>query len=187
MQLSTNLNVNNNTTHLLIDDSKNPLHCTITKKIVQAAVRHQIFIVSTNWIKDCLRTDRCIDEITYEIKSDTHTTLRLSRQDPQSRFLFDSRQLNKIYGFAIECRQCQGAINRNELIELIELAGGKLFENDPNVDILVVLCDTNEKNVSRIREKYDQLTIPSIKYVASDFLLKSIIKFEIQDIDKYSL
>jgi len=32
VQLSTNLNVNNSTTHLLVDDNEHHLHCTITKK-----------------------------------------------------------------------------------------------------------------------------------------------------------
>jgi hypothetical protein len=94
---------------------------------------------------------------------------------------------NNTYGFAIECRQCQGSINRNELIELIELTGAKLYENDNQIDQLIVLCDTNEKNLNKIKEKYLQTNLTNIKYVTSDFLLKSIIKFEIQDIDKYSL
>ena len=115
------------------------------------------------------------------MQSDSHTTLRSSH--PNDPHLF-----TKSYGFAIECRQCQGSINRSELIELIELAGGQVYDNDHHIEILIVLCDTNEKNLNKIKEKYlptNQLT--NIKYVTSDFLLKSIIKFEIQDIDKYSL
>ena len=94
---------------------------------------------------------------------------------------------NKSYGFAIECRQCQGSINRNELIELIELTGAKFSEHDQEIDLLIVLCDINEKNLAKIKEKYLQTNFTNIKYVTSDFLLKSIIKFEIQDIDKYCL
>jgi hypothetical protein len=94
---------------------------------------------------------------------------------------------NKSSGFAIECRQCQGSINRTELIELIELTGAKFYDNDNHIDTLIVLCDTNERNLNKIKEKYLQTNLPNIKYVTSDFLLKSIIKFEIQDIDKYSL
>ena len=95
---------------------------------------------------------------------------------------------NQTYAFAIECRQCQGSINRNELIELIELTGAKFYENNTeNLQILIVLCDTNEKNLNKIKEKYLQINLNNIKYVTSDFLLKSIIKFEIQDIDKYTL
>lgn len=92
-----------------------------------------------------------------------------------------------IYGFAIECRQCQGSINRNELLELIELSGAKSFDTDRQVDVLIVLCDINEKNLAKIKDKYLHVPITNIKYVTSDFLLKSIIKFEIQDIDKYTL
>jgi len=44
-----------------------------------------------------------------------------------------------------------------------------------------------KKNLNKIKEKYLQTNLKNIKYVTSDFLLKSIIKFEIQDIDKYSL
>ena len=179
----------NATTHLLIDDTENHLHCTITKKIVQAAARRHLFMISIRWINECLQYKAFVDEHPYEIKSDTHTTLRLSRQDFQStsKYLFDSNALNTIYGFAIECRQCQGSINRHELIELIELSGGKFYEHDRVIDLLVVLCDINEKNLDKIKDKYRHETVSSIKYVTSDFLLKSIIKFEIQDIDKYSL
>jgi hypothetical protein len=53
--------------------------------------------------------------------------------------------------------------------------------------MLIVLCDTNEKNLTKIKEKYLKTNISNIKYVTSDFLLKSIIKFEIQDIEKYTL
>ena len=91
------------------------------------------------------------------------------------------------YGFAIECRQCQGSISRSELVELIELSGGQLFEQGHTVDILVVLCDTHEKNVSKLKEKYLHEQASMIKHVTSDFLLKSIIKFEVQDVNKYAL
>jgi hypothetical protein len=172
--------VNNSTTHLLVDDSENSLHCTITKKIVQAAARHHIFIISSRWINECIRLNDFPAEYPFEIQSDSHTTLRLSMIN--NPYLF-----NKSYGFAIECRQCQGSINRNELIELIELTGAQFYEHDQHVDLLIVLCDINEKNLSKIKEKYLQTNLTNIKYVTSDFLLKSIIKFEIQDIDKYSL
>lgn len=180
VQLSTNLNVNDSTTHLLVDDSEHALLCTITKKIVQAAARGQIYIISSRWISDCLRTNSFPAEQSYEIRSDSHTTLRLSTGI--HRYLFDES-----YGFAIECRQCQGSITRNELIELIELTGAKFYEDDNHIDRLIVLCDTNEKNLSKIKDKYSPSNLNNIKYVTSDFLLKSIIKFEIQDIDKYSL
>ena len=181
--------MNNSTTHLLIDDRENLLHCTITKKIVQAAVRRHVFIVSVRWIKECLRTNQLVDEHPYEIRSDTHTTLRLSVQDNHDtrQCLFDTLVPKLTHGFAIECRQCQGSISRGELIELIELSGGTLFEDGRPVDILVVLCDTNEKNVSKLKEKYLHEQTSTIKYVTSDFLLKSIIKFEVQDVDKYAL
>ncbi|CAF4742901.1 unnamed protein product [Rotaria sp. Silwood1] len=189
VQLATNLNVNNSTTHLLIDDSENPLHCTITKKIVQAAARRHIFIISVRWITECIRLNEIIDEHPFEITSDSHTTLRLSVQDFQQnhKYLFNNASSALTYGFAIECRQCQGSINRSELVELIELTGAKLYDNENSIDMLIVLCDTNEKNINKIKEKYLHTNISNIKYVISDFLLKSIIKFEIQDIDKYSL
>ncbi|CAF4229570.1 unnamed protein product, partial [Rotaria magnacalcarata] len=187
--LATNLNVNNSTTHLLIDDSEKNLHCTITKKIVQAAARRHIFMVSSRWINECIRLNAFVDERPFEITSDSHTTLRLSAQDFQSKkkSLFNDPSSTTKYGFTIECRQCQGSINRNEIIELIELTGAKLYNNDSAIDTLIVLCDTNEKNLNKIKEKYLHITVSNIKYVISDFLLKSIIKFEIQEIDKYAL
>ncbi|CAF0864117.1 unnamed protein product [Adineta steineri] len=184
VQLSSNLVVNDSTTHLLVDDSEKSLHCTITKKIVQAAVRRHIFIISARWINDCINANKFLDEHSYEILSDSHTTLRLSIQDysNNNQYLFKSN-----YGFAIECRQCQGSINRNELMELIELTGAQIYDHNITVEILTVLCDANEKNLTKIKEKYLQSNLSNIKYVTSDFLLKSIIKFEMQDIDRYSL
>jgi hypothetical protein len=189
VQFSTNLNVNNSTTHLLVDDSETHLHCTITKKIVQAAVRRHVFIISSRWINECIHSNKFLDEHPYEIQSDSHTTLRLSIQNLEinNKYLFNNSSLKYIYGFAVECRQCQGSINRNELIELVELTGAKLYDNESNIDILIVLCDTNEKNLNKIKEKYLQTNVSNIKYVTSDFLLKSIIKFEIQDVEKYLL
>lgn len=188
VQFSTNLNINNATTHLLVDDRETHLHCTITKKIVQAAVRRHIFILSIRWLHECLKVNRFVDEHPYEIRTDSHTALRLSAQQfsNTNQFIFpaDSPYL---YAFAIECRQCQGSINRSELIELIHLTGAQLFENEQAVDILIVLCDTNEKNLSKLKEKYAEAPASSIKFVTSDFLLKSIIKFELQDLEKYSL
>lgn len=72
-------------------------------------------------------------------------------------------------------------------MELIQLTGAQLFQNEQAVENLIVLCDTNDKNLSKIKEKYLQAPASNIKYVTSDFLLKSIIKFEIQDIERYSL
>ncbi|CAF0917081.1 unnamed protein product [Adineta ricciae] len=188
VQLSTNLNVTNSTTHLLVDDSEHQLHCTITKKIVQAAVRQHIFIISSRWMADCMRANAFIDEHPYEILSDSHTTLRMSKQDLSlaNRYLFNPTS-QTAHAFAIECRQCQGSINRSELIELIQLTGAQLFQMEQAVDVLIVLCDANDKNLNKVKEKYLQAPASNIKYVTSDFLLKSIIKFEIQDIDKYSL
>ena len=186
--MSTNLNVNNSTTHLLVDDSENELHCTITKKIVQAAVRHHVFILSSRWLNDCIESNTLLDEHLYEILSDSHTTLRLSEQNltAMNKYLF-GQPLENLYAFAIECRQCQGSINRTELIELIQLTGAQIFQNEQAVENLIVLCDTNDKNLAKIKEKYLQAPASNIKYVTSDFLLKSIIKFEIQDIERYSL
>ncbi|CAM4900386.1 unnamed protein product [Rotaria socialis] len=165
--LATNLNVNNSTTHLLIDDSEKNLHCTITKKIVQAAARRHIFMVSSRWINECIRLNAFVDERPFEIASDSHTTLRLSVQDFQSKnkYLFNDPSSKTTYGFTIECRQCQGSINRNEIIELIELTGAKLYNTDSPIDTLIVLCDTNEKNLNKIKEKYLHTAVPNIKYI----------------------
>ena len=136
-----------------------------------------------------MRTNTFIDEHSYEIISDSHTTLRLSKQDLTlpNKYLFGQNNQLSTYAFAIECRQCQGSINRSELIELIQLTGAHLFQNDQAIENLIILCDTNDKNLNKIKEKYLQAPATNIKYVTSDFLLKSIIKFEIQDIEKYSL
>jgi hypothetical protein len=134
-----------------------------------------------------MRLNTFIDEHPYEIISDSHTTLRLSEQNLNlTKYLFGQTSENS-YAFAIECKQCQGSINRSELIELIQLTGAQLFHNEQAVDMLIVLCDTNDKNLNKIKDKYIHAPASNIKYVTSDFLLKSIIKFEIQDIEKYSL
>ncbi len=135
-----------------------------------------------------MRLNTYIDEHLYEIISDSHTTLRLSEQNLTliNKYLFGQPSEN-LYAFAIECRQCQGSINRSELIELIQLTGAQLFQNEQAIETLIVLCDNNDKNITKIKEKYIHAPASYIKYVTSDFLLKSIIKFEIQDIEKYSL
>jgi len=135
-----------------------------------------------------MRLNTFIDEHSFEIISDSHTTLRLSEHNLNltKKYLFGQTSEN-LYAFAIECRQCQGSINRSELIELIQLTGAHLFQNEQAIETLIVLCDTNDKNINKIKEKYIQAPASNIKYVTSDFLLKSIIKFEIQDIEKYSL
>jgi hypothetical protein len=135
-----------------------------------------------------MRSNTLTDEHPYEIISDSHTALRSSIQNSNStnKYLFCST-LQFLYAFSIECRQCQGSINRSELVELIQLTGAQLFQSEQAVDILIVLCDSNEKSLTKIKEKYLQAPASNIKYVTSDFLLKSIIKFEIQDIEKYSL
>ena len=188
VQLALNLNITQATSHLLVDDNENRLHCTITKKIVQAAVRRQVIILSTRWLNECMRSNALVDEHPYEIISDSHTTLRLSEQNlsPANQLIFPPTY-PYLYAFAIECRQCQGSINRTELIELIQLTGAQLFQADQAVDVLIVLCDTNDKNLMKIKEKYVHAPASTIKYVTSDFLLKSIIKFEVQDVEKYAL
>lgn len=188
VKLSPNFNVNHLTTHLLVNDHDDPLRCIITKKVVQAAVRRNVFIISSRWITDSLKSNKFLSEYPYEIESDSHTNLRPSKP---ICFLNDNQQylFSNSYAFAIECRQCQGSINRNELIELIQLSGARYFDKsiDEKIEILVVLCDTNEGNIDEIKQKYSMNSIRIIKYVTSDYFLKSIIKFEIQDIDKYTL
>lgn len=187
-QLSLNLNVNDSTTHLIVDDHESNLHCTITKKVVQAAVRRHIFIISHRWLNECVEKKSLVDEQTFEIVSDSHTTMRTSAQnfDKINKFIFPSNS-TVLYAFAIECRQCQGSINRAELVELIHLTGAQLFQEDQAVDVLIVLCDINDRSLTKIKEKYAEAPASSIKFVASDFLLKTIVKFEIQDIEKYAL
>lgn len=62
-----------------------------------------------------------------------------------------------------------------------------MFEDEQAVDVLIVLCDQNDKTLNKIKEKYADAPASTIKFVTSDFLLKSIIKFELQDVDKYAL
>jgi hypothetical protein len=133
-----------------------------------------------------MRLNTFIDEHPYEIISDSHTTLRLSKQELNisNKYLFGQNNQLSSYAFAIECRQCQGSINRSELLQL---TGAQIFQIDQAIEYLIILCDTNDKNLNKIKEKYIHAPATNIKYVTSDFLLKSIIKFEIQDIEKYSL
>jgi hypothetical protein len=135
-----------------------------------------------------MRSNAFVDEHPYEMVSDSHTTLRLSERSvsPSNHLIFPPTY-PYLYAFAIECRQCQGSISRSELTELIQLTGAQLFQGDQAVDILIVLCDTNDKSLSKIKEKYVHAAASTIKYVTSDFLLKSIIKFEVQDVEKYAL
>jgi hypothetical protein len=175
------MNVTESTTHLLVDDSSTPFHCVLSKKIFQAVARH-IFVVSTRWITACLVQNTIVDETSFEIHGDTTlSTMHITRRHMNTT-LFSSALI-----FAIECQSFQRILTRQDLMELVLLTGGTLFEHEQwtcidrsSIDrfrLLVVLVEPNVDR-SQLDEKYRRWPV-NVKFLTAGFLLKSII-YQIQ-------
>ncbi|UJR28835.1 hypothetical protein I4U23_010059 [Adineta vaga] len=183
--LSNNMNINSSTTHLLIDDSMNPLRCIFSKKIFQAVARH-IYIVSIRWIEECLLRKEIIDETPFEIHGDhSMSTMHLTRRC-LTKPLFSSS-----ISFAIDCTSFQRTITRNELAELAVLSGATLFDPEQQMlsqyqpKLLLVLVDPNVDR-SRLVNQYQPWRL-NVKFLTPGYLLKSIIYQNQQPFEDFEL
>ena len=175
------MTVNSSTTHLLIDDSSNPLQCIFSKKIFQAVARH-IFIVSIRWIEECLLRNEIIDETPFEIHGDgTISTMHLARHSSTIP-LFPSS-----ISFAIDCTSFQRVLTRHELAELAVLTGATLFNPEQQIltKILFVLVDPTADR-DQLENKYRQCH-RDVKFLTPGFLLKSIIYQKQQPFEDFEL
>ncbi|CAF1455450.1 unnamed protein product [Adineta ricciae] len=183
--LSNNMNINSSTTHLLVDDSSNPLRCIFSKKIFQAAAR-RIFIVSIRWIEECLLRNEIVDETRFEIHGDhSMSTMHLARRC-STLPLF-----SPAIGFVINCASFQRTITRNELAELAVLSGATVFEREQHqvtksqVKLLIVLVDPNADR-SRLENQYRSWR-HNVKFLTPGYLLKSIIYQKQQPYEDFEL
>ncbi|CAF0893222.1 unnamed protein product [Didymodactylos carnosus] len=170
------------TTHL-ITNSTSKLVCSLTKKLFQAVVQH-IFVVSYHWIDECLKQQRIIDERPYEIQGDkqnsvTHLGMRKSRLS--KRPLFENCKIL----FWVECDFVQKLFTKEELIEMIIIAGGRTVLNASDLTVdneVYVLCE--KENIVQLKEKYGTST--NIHYVIPEWFLDSIVTYKILPHKLYS-
>ncbi|CAF1547841.1 unnamed protein product, partial [Didymodactylos carnosus] len=184
IRLTENNEIDVTTTHLITDDSQEHLVCTLTRKTFQAVARH-LFVISHRWLDECLKQNRIIDERPYEI----HGDLSLSKHHNGFGF---SRVLRRplfqnLYSVVVDCDHFQNIINKQELIELIQLCGAisvdKNFDFSDNQQTYVILCEEKYLKDHYYHERYKDEK--NIHIVSPEWLLESIAKYEIQPFDEY--
>lgn len=125
-----------------------------------------------------------LDHFPYEILRDKKSSIN-TRGIKQCRFdqlpVFPSSCI-----LAIECDNGikQMNINRDELIEIIELSGASLLNDFIDYKKLIILCNT-KKDVMESERKYLNNHDKEIYYCKPEFLFNSIVKHEVQLIEKY--
>jgi len=74
-------------------------------------------------------------------------------------------------------------ITRDELIEIIELSGASLLNDYLEYKTLIILCNTKKEMIDR-KKQIDHHE-KNIYYCKPDFLFDSIVRHEVQSIEKY--
>ncbi len=154
----------------------------ITKQIIQACVRH-IFISSINWIISSLEQSCILDHFPYEILRDRKSSIN-TRGIKQCRFdqlpVFPSSCI-----LSIECHTGIKSlrITRDELIEIIELSGASLLNDYIEYETLIILCNTKKEVIDK--KKFFNEKNSNVYYCKPDFLFESIVRHEVQPIEKY--
>lgn len=173
--------VDDTTTHLLSDD-QGAFSTTMSKEVIQACVRH-VFVSSISWIQNSLEQSSLLDYFPFEILRDDQSSPD-SRGIKHCRFnhlpVFPSSMI-----FAVQCFDGLEPlkISRNELIELIELSGATLFNQDLPWNSCIVLCNTQEE-VRLWKSDYCDEKRPFF-FSKPDFLLHSIVRHEVQSLKNY--
>ncbi|CAF1057752.1 unnamed protein product [Rotaria sp. Silwood1] len=177
--------VDDTTTHLIANDSGS-FTTILTKQIIQACVRH-IFVGSINWIISSLKQSFIVDQFSYEILRDKQT-FNNSRGIKQCRFdqlpVFPSSCI-----ISVECHKGikQLKMTRDELIEIVELSGGTLLNDYIGYEKLIIICNSKKEMINRRKQNNDNLLIneKNIYYSKPEFLFDSIVRHEVQAIEKY--
>ncbi|UJR33426.1 hypothetical protein I4U23_020872 [Adineta vaga] len=177
-QVSQVASIDSHTTHLITNDEKIALRSPLSMKLIEA-IAHHCFCVSYRWISDCLKYDRIIDEISYEIEGDDTDVLphggpRRSRLIPSRHSLFQN------ICFMIKCTENSDIRMTNERLEdLITTCGGQIItcvtQRLLDKHQIIVLCDM--LYVSERRHNYDQCRSLGIHFVSSDWVLESILEY----------
>lgn len=150
-------------------------------------IAHHCFCVSYRWIIDCLKFDRIIDEITYEIEGDD-TDYHPHGGPKRSRLIEKHHSLFEKTCFMIKCNENNDIKMTNDrLQDLITTCGGQIItcvtQSLLDQYDIVVLCD--KLYVSERRHNYDQCRSLGIHFVSSDWVLESILEYRQKDFSLY--
>ena len=155
-------------------------------KLIEGIANH-CFCVSYRWLIDCVKYDRIVDEAPYEIESDAtdnhvHGGPRRSRSIEKRNSLFENIR------FMIKCADNNDIRMTNDrLQDLIVTCGGEIInrvtQNLLDEFQIVVLCD--RLYVSERRHNYDQCRTLGIEFVSSDWVLESILEYQIKPFASY--
>ena len=173
--------IDTRTTHLIANDEKQHLRSPLSIKLIEA-IAHHCSCVSYRWIADCLKENRIIDEESYEIESDNtesqaHFGPRRSRLAERRYSLFEN------ICFMIKCVESADMRLSNErLEELITVCGGQIItcvtQRLLEKNQIVVLCDSTY--VTQRHSNYDQCRSLGIQFVSSDWVLESILEYNLK-------
>jgi hypothetical protein len=130
----------------------------LSKQIIQACVRH-VFIGSINWIISSLEQSTVLDHFPFEI-------LRDKKSSKNSRGIK-------------QCRFDQLPVFPSSCIISIECLTGIT---------LIILCNTKKEMLNR-KNQYDEnlsrINEKNIYYCKPEFLFDSIVRHEVQAMEKY--
>ncbi len=155
-------------------------------KLIEGIANH-CCCVSYRWLIDCLKYERIIDETPYEIVGDD-TDNRAHGGPRRSRLIEKPNSLFEDMGFMIKCSENNDIRMTNDRLEsLITTCGGEIItcvtqklldEKD-----IVVICD--KLYVSERRHNYDQCKTLGIHFLSSDWVLESILEYQLKDFASY--
>ncbi|CAF0855201.1 unnamed protein product [Adineta ricciae] len=181
--------VDNCTTHLIIGNEEQPLLCPLTMKLFQAIARH-LFIMSYQWINECLQHNQILNEMKYEIRGDIpfgeyHDGMRKSRLAKQMK-LFHNCQ------FFLLCDGCQDKMSKVELASLIQLCHGSILNTFPLTSsiessmLTIVLCtDLFRFQSSNEQQLFELSRSNGVHFLGPEWILESIVQFALQPFEAY--
>ncbi|CAF1307653.1 unnamed protein product [Adineta ricciae] len=175
------------TTHLIVDDEQQPFRSSLSIKLVEAVANH-CYCVSYQWIIECLKYDRLIDETRFEIDGDT-THSQISGGPRRSRLTEKRHSLFENICFIIKCTENNDIKLTNERLQgLITTCGGKIItcvtQSALDQYTVVVLCD--KFYVSERRHNYDQCRSLGINFVSSHWVLVSILDYQQKNLQQFA-
>ncbi|CAF0900027.1 unnamed protein product [Adineta steineri] len=178
--------IDDTTTHVITNDYGS-FTTTVSKQIIQACVYH-IFISSFDWITASIKQSSIVDQFPYEILRDKKS-IKTCRGIKQCRFdklpVFPS-----LYIISVECHDGIKSMNmtRDELIEIIELSGATLLNDFIPYKTLIILCNSKKEMLDIKKQNDDNFLLineKKIYYCKPAFVFDSIVKHEVQSMEKY--
>jgi hypothetical protein len=77
-------------------------------------------------------------------------------------------------------------MTREELSEIIEYSGASLLNDYIEYETLIILCNTKKEMIEK-KKKFFDIKDKNIFYCKPEFIFESIVRHEIQSIEKYLL